>query len=64
MFRIPIWNKSGGHSKSNRFCDALVENDQILIEIKFGRNNFQQMPCEEIQKQIMKGIKKEKEKSK
>ena len=64
MFRIPIYKDNDGNDNPSRFCDALVINDQILIEIKFGRNNFLQMPCDEIQKQIVEGIKEEKEKNK
>ena len=64
MFRIPIWNNSEGHKSPSRFCDAVVKDGKILLEIKYGRNNYQQMPCEEIQKQIREGIKEEEEKNK
>ena len=62
MFRIPIWNKSEGHKSPLRFCDAIVVDGKVLLEIKYGRNNYQQMPCEEIQKQIQEGIKEEERK--
>lgn len=58
--RIPILNYNNGQTNPSRFCDAIVENGKIQLEIKFGRNNFQIMPCEEIQKQIQEGIKEEK----
>ena len=60
MKRIPIWNNNDGQKSPSRFCDAVVIDDKILLEIKYGRNNYQQMPCEEIQKQIQEGIKEEK----
>lgn len=59
MQRITIWNDNNNGKKPCRFCDAVVINGQILLEIKYGRNNFQQMSCEEIQKQIREGIKEE-----
>ncbi len=62
MKRIPIWNNSDGQKSPSRFCDAVEINGKILLEIKYGRNNFQQMPYEEIQKQIREGIKEEKNK--
>ena len=63
MQRITIWNDHDGQKSPSRFCDAVVIDGKINLEIKYGRNNFQQMPCEEIQKQIREGIKEE-EKSK
>ena len=62
MQRIPIWNNSDGQKSPSRFCDAVEINGKILLEIKYGRNNFQLMPYEEIQKQIREGIKEEKNK--
>ena len=62
MQRIPIWNKSEGHKSPSRFCDAIVVDGKVLLEIKYGRNNYQQMPYEEIQKQIQEGIKEEERK--
>lgn len=59
MQRITIWNNCDGQKSPSRFCDAVVKDGKILLEIKYGRNNFQQMPCEEIQKQIQEGIKEE-----
>ncbi len=61
MQRITIWNDQDGQKSPSRFCDAVVIDGKINLEIKYGRNNFQQMPCEEIQKQIQEGIKEEKE---
>ncbi len=63
MQRIPIWNNSNGQKNPSRFCDAVEINGQILLEIKYGRNNYQRMPCEEIQKQIREGIKEEEDKT-
>lgn len=60
MQRITIWNDHDGQKSPSRFCDAVEVNGQIFLEIKYSRNNFQQMPYEEIQKQIRKGIKEEK----
>ena len=64
MQRITIWNDHDGQKSPSRFCDAVVIDGKINLEIKYGRNNFQQMPCEEIQKQIREGIKEEEEKNK
>ena len=62
MKRIPIWNKTDGLRSPSRFCDAVEINGKILLEIKYGRNNYQQMSYEEIQKQIREGIKEDKNK--
>ena len=62
MKRIPIWNNGNGQRSPSRFCDAVEVNGKILLEIKYGRNNFQQMPYEEIQKQIRAGMIKEEKK--
>ena len=62
MKRIAIWNSSNGQRSPSRFCDAVEINGKILLEIKYGRNNYQQMSYEEIQKQIQEGIKGEKHK--
>ena len=62
MKRIPIWNNGNGQRSPSRFCDAVEVNGKILLEIKYGRNNFQQMPYEEIQKQIRDGMIKEEKK--
>lgn len=59
MKRIPIWNNKDEQKSPSRFCDAVVVDGKILLEIKYGRNNYQRMPCDEIQKQIQEGIKEE-----
>ncbi len=60
MKRIPIWNNNDGQKSPSRFCDAVEIDGRIHLEIKYGRNNYQHMPYEEIQKQIREGIRVEK----
>ena len=63
MLRIPIWNSNKNKTTRSRFCDAVVdETGETFLEIKFDRNNYQEMPLQEIQKQILDGIKKAKRK--
>lgn len=62
MHRIKIWNNTNGWTNPTHFCDALIEKDKVHLEIKYGRNNYQVMPLEEIQKQILNKIKEIKSK--
>ena len=58
MLRIPIWNNKNGPTRPSHFCDVIIDKGRVHLEIKYGRNNYQVMSLEEIEKQIKDEVKK------